>query len=490
MAFIPTSNILIASTSAAIGNADVPTGQSILILPTITVSNATKTAIEITHPAMSVRIDGTVIAADRAVDLDSALDSGFNYTVSIGSQGVVTSDIGFALYLGSNNDFVDQTGNQITLNNDGSITSLREGAVLAFNAEFATVNNSGSISTLADSGLFKSALHFFGIENISVVNTGTIESTQPDNGSGDGTIHANSSSGIFDLVNHGHILSLGRAIDSRVLVSDTVRNHGVIEGDIRLANSVGSQLTNAGLIAGDVDLQGGDDFFRTLGDGFVDGTVFGGAGNDRFVVGLAEETFVGGDGNDTLDFRGGPAVQVALDQSIASTGRALGDTYTAFENLQGSGLSDMLIGSSGNNGIRGYQGNDTISGGSGNDGLFGGRGTDRLTGGAGNDSFSYVALSEFGDVVNDFSASAAGNNDRFVFTASGIGGGLAAGTLAGSRFQTRADNLAQDADDRFILRTTDKTLWFDVDGTGTQAAVMVANMQSSATMTAADILLV
>ena len=49
---------------------------------------------------------------------------------------------------------------------------------------------------------------------------------------------------------------------------------------------------------------------------------------------------------------------------------------------------------------------------------------------------------------------------------SGLSGAIAAGNLV-----TRADNVAQQADDFFILRTGDKTLWFDQDGSGAGAAV-------------------
>jgi hypothetical protein len=83
-----------------------------------------------------------------------------------------------------------------------------------------------------------------------------------------------------------------------------------------------------------------------------------------------------------------------------------------------------------------------------------------------------------------------GNNDRFQFSASGFGGGLVAGALAANQFQSRADNLAQDADDRFIFRTTDNTLWFDADGNGAGAAVMIADLHVLATVTAADIFII
>ncbi|MGB4828457.1 MAG: hypothetical protein WBP18_14525 [Paracoccaceae bacterium] len=46
------------------------------------------------------------------------------------------------------------------------------------------------------------------------------------------------------------------------------------------------------------------------------------------------------------------------------------------------------------------------------------------------------------------------------------------------------------ADDRFIFRTTDRTLWFEADGSGAGAAIMVADLQAGAVVTAAEILLI
>ena len=51
----------------------------------------------------------------------------------------------------------------------------------------------------------------------------------------------------------------------------------------------------------------------------------------------------------------------------------------------------------------------------------------------------------------------------------------------------RADNRAQDADDRCIFRTTATTLWFNENGNVAGGLVMVANLQASAVVTAADI---
>lgn len=76
-----------------------------------------------------------------------------------------------------------------------------------------------------------------------------------------------------------------------------------------------------------------------------------------------------------------------------------------------------------------------------------------------------------------------GCSDHFQFSASGFGGDLTVGKLAASQLQSRAD-------DRFIFRSTDRTLWFDDDGNGAHAAVQVAELQTGATVTAVDIIIV
>ena len=151
--------------------------------------------------------------------------------------------------------------------------------------------------------------------------------------------------------------------------------------------------------------------------------------------------------------------------------------------------NDVIRGNGAANALFGWGGNDSLDGAGGADVLRGGVGIDTLTGGTGNDTFRFSALNESGDVITDF-----GNNvssdDRFQITAAAFGGMMPLGTLAANQFQTRADNLAQDADDRFIFNTTDRTLWFDADGNGAGAAIMVADLQAGAVVTAADILLI
>ena len=54
----------------------------------------------------------------------------------------------------------------------------------------------------------------------------------------------------------------------------------------------------------------------------------------------------------------------------------------------------------------------------------------------------------------------------------------------------RHDNVAQDANDRFVFRTSDTTLWFDADGKGGAAATLLADLKAGAVVTTADILIV
>jgi Ca2+-binding RTX toxin-like protein len=179
--------------------------------------------------------------------------------------------------------------------------------------------------------------------------------------------------------------------------------------------------------------------------------------------------------------------------ALTGTGNELANVLVgndAGNTLLGLDGTDSLFGGKGNDKLWGGAGDDSLRGGTGADLLIGGAGSDTMSGGLGNDAFVYNNRSEGGDIILDFS-NQSGNNDIFHISAAGFGGGLVAGSiLARSQFQVRSDNLAQDSDDRFIFRTTDRTLWFDEDGKGGAAAVMIADLQAGATLTHADILLV
>ncbi len=157
--------------------------------------------------------------------------------------------------------------------------------------------------------------------------------------------------------------------------------------------------------------------------------------------------------------------------------------------LAGSGGNDKLRGVDGNDTLLGGNGNDTLDGGSGQDQLGGGLGQDKLQGRGGNDSFFFASKLEGGDRILDFSSSAQGNNDRFTFESTAFGN-LADGTLAANRFQSSNAATAATAQVRFFYEEDTQTLRYDPDGSGGQAAIVIAVLQAGATMTSADIFII
>ena len=279
---------------------------------------------------------------------------------------------------------------------------------------------------------------------------------------------------------------------------------------------------------------GNDRLFGLGGSDLISGgagrdVVDGGAGNDIIVSGGDGDRLSGGAGIDTLCFTGNAAVSVNLYRGTSDVNL----TFWQFENLRGAAGADTLYGNAGINVLDGGAGNDILAGFGGNDRLFGadgadvlygndgfdflfggagndvlrgaaqgdvlsggdgqdvlngGAGVDQLTGGLGNDRFDFVSFADAQsgvDRITDFS-NAATNND-LIRVWSGFGAGLAPGALMASRFVSHSTNLAIDADDRFIFRTTDATLWFDGNGSAAGGLTLLADLQAGAALTAADI---
>lgn len=293
------------------------------------------------------------------------------------------------------------------------------------------------------------------------------------------------------VINHGTIdggdVGILGGGDLNKLV--TIRNYGTITGETEAINlSTNGRaivLRNDGTLLGDVRLGTGADTYDGRG-GRVEGTVFGNNGDDVFRPGAEEEVLNGGNGIDTLNFAGNRAVSVSLLNDRPNTGPALNDTYIAIENVIGSNGADTIVGNDVGNALTGGAGNDVVVGNGGNDVINGQAGRDTVTGGAGSDQFMFALRTDGDDTITDF-ANVTNNNDSILVKASEFGL-AAAGAIAAGAFVARADNVAQDADDRFIFRTTDRTLWADVDGSGSAGPVLLATFQGSTAVTAADIL--
>src|SRR3954469_612223 len=226
-------------------------------------------------------------------------------------------------------------------------------------------------------------------------------------------------------------------------------------------------------------------FFNPRGG---DDTIQAGAGNDIVALGgggvahYGNEVVDGGAGFDTLDF--GTAKSAIVVDLTAGTLVGGGETggsasLTSIESAIGGAFNDRLSGSAGA---------DSLDGGAGNDTLDGRGGNDSLTGGVGADAFVFDTAPGTGNVdqVTDFvSATDKLSFDNAVFTALGAAGNFAAGD---ARFFAGAGaSSGHDASDRLIYNTTTGQLFYDADGNGAGASVLVATLQGAPALAATDV---
>ncbi len=102
----------------------------------------------------------------------------------------------------------------------------------------------------------------------------------------------------------------------------------------------------------------------------------GNASDDTFLATLIAEDFVGGEGEDTVDYSDSTTrVKVDLETETGTDGFAAGDTFDSIENIRGANLStsgDFIYGDGGVNFIEGLGGRDILEGGAGADIIDGG----------------------------------------------------------------------------------------------------------------------
>ena len=194
---------------------------------------------------------------------------------------------------------------------------------------------------------------------------------------------------------------------------------------------------------------------------------------------LDPNSFQGTSGNDS--WRGGNSVDKLFG-------------YAGDDDFAGGGDNDYLNGGSGGDTLRGGVGNDRLDGGlsadflfgnTDNDTLWGGQGKDILNGGRGHDKFLYMNRNEAGDIITKFE-----KGDHFVFEGQAFKLGTYAGQLKEKNFYSTTTNKAHDANDRFIFRTGDDTLWYDADGKGGVASVKIADLSNNFDLHAGDILII
>jgi Ca2+-binding RTX toxin-like protein len=173
-------------------------------------------------------------------------------------------------------------------------------------------------------------------------------------------------------------------------------------------------------------------------------------------------------------------IAVMLSDIDSLEGSGMNDRLAGFagsDTLYGNDGTDTLEGWSGDDLLVGGSGNDRLNGGAGNDTLNGGTGVDQLTGGSGADAFHFdVVASSNGDKVLDFKLS---EGDKLAFDTTdftALAGGIAEGNV-----RIAASAKAQDEDDFLLFSTKGGKLFYDADGNGKGAAILIAGIKGSFT---------
>ncbi len=223
-------------------------------------------------------------------------------------------------------------------------------------------------------------------------------------------------------------------------------------------------------------------------------SVWGTSFNDTLVGNGADNTFSGSAGVDVIrgaggwdvaDFYGDGVLAGAVVDLSRANGQVRNDgfgnaeTITGIEELWGTFRADNFTGNSADNSFYGDAGNDSIAGGGGNDTLNGATGQDRLTGGIGADVFvfdSWDGSNPFGDTITDFVS----GTDRLAFVTADFDG-----MDAEVRFRIGTSAGGSGESWFYFNNATDRLFW-DADGNGGNAAILVATLTGVNALTAAD----
>jgi serralysin len=248
-----------------------------------------------------------------------------------------------------------------------------------------------------------------------------------------------------------------------------------------------------------LDPWGGKDKLKgiegVMGTQFADSFV-GDKLDNEFSGGRGADKFDGGLGNDKLlyhrDVRQGGYLGINANMLTGTVVDGFGNTDTIknIERIVGTNAADTFAGDGNNNAFTGLSGVDIINAGAGNDFIVGGGGADNLTGGAGEDEFkfqkdytdyddnSYDMFSQFGDTITDFESGV----DRITFNINDFGGAMTTDLNL-----VTSDGAMVGTQQHFIFEAATHKLWFDSDGTGSDAKILVATLSITNSLTTDDI---
>lgn len=219
----------------------------------------------------------------------------------------------------------------------------------------------------------------------------------------------------------------------------------------------------------------GDDGSDHMYGGSGNDSIYGGAGNDLLNGEAGTNYLNGGSGRDTLI--GGTGTDKLYGGSDNDTLRGSNGNDT----LYGDSETDYLDAGNGNDKIYGGTGSDFLVGGAGNDTLWGGAHMDRYYGGSGSDRFvldTRPTRSTIPDYFDDFNP----RYDTICLSKSAFK--MKAGKLKKSAFVIGSK--AKDKDDRIVVDTKKKIIYWDPDGAGGTSQYAIAKLDKAKGITYRD----
>lgn len=320
-------------------------------------------------------------------------------------------------------------------------------------------------------------------DDIVLTRTGFVGTVETGGGNDTVTVGVGGANYI-GLGNGDNVLTTTTGFVSSILAYDGADRATIGAGgadSVNLGHGDNVLTTGTGMV-GSIILYSGADTVN-LGAGGADSVSLG-AGDD--IINFTKltnpdnlVTVLGGQGVDTASFaKFNTAMTIKLG-AVSDTG-AGNVLLVGVENVTGGSGADSITGDAAAN---------ELIGGAGNDVLNGGLGTDRLTGGVGADAFvfdvSSVSAGVFsgGDAIVDFNRTQLDKIwlDDDVFAS--LGSGFAAGNF-------RAGAAAADANDYVIYNKTTGQLFYDADGNGAGAAVLIATLTNKAALAFSDFVVV
>ena len=215
---------------------------------------------------------------------------------------------------------------------------------------------------------------------------------------------------IVDVAETGQIISHSGVAVRLAGGRNAITNAGLIEGlqAAILGGEGRDSIINLGQINGSVGLAGGDDVFDGRG-GSVSGAVFGGAGNDLYLISdrgtvLVEQM---GQGDDRVQSTASYTLGTNIEHlSLLGMLGLAGTGNSSANRISGNAGANRLAGGAGGDTLSGLAGADKLLGDTGVDRLSGGSGSDTLTGGTGADVFVFARRSDSlftaADTIADF----------------------------------------------------------------------------------------